>query len=216
MKLYDSFGMNPRTVRMFCIEKGLTVDTVQVDLLGGENRRAPYTDKNPAGQTPMLELDDGTCVSETYAICEYLEETRPDTPSLIGKTSRDRAETRMWWRRVELNVCVPAVHGFYYAEGHDLFKDRVACDPSSAAFQKERAQRGLAWLETLLGNGQFVAGDRFTVADICLFCYVDLLRNAGQGIDPMHGKLTAWFDRVSKRPSAEGSLFPVQPMGLRG
>jgi len=215
MKLYDSFGMNPRLIRMFLIEKGLELPVQPIDLLGGENRRRPYTDKNPAGQTPMLELDDGTCLSETAAICEYLEELHP-TPALIGATPAERAETRMWWRRAEINVCVPAVHAFYYKEGYDLFKDRVHCIPEASDGLKTKARLAVRWLDGLLDGRSFLAGDRFTVADICLFTYLDLLRNGGQPLDPEARNVQAWFARMSARPSAEQSLFPVQPMGLRG
>jgi glutathione S-transferase len=207
--------MNPRIIRMFLAEKGASLDTVEIDLLAGENRQAPYTDKNPAGQTPMLELDDGSCLAETGAICEYLEEKSPSRP-LIGTTPEERAETRMWWRRVEINICVPAVHAFYYAEGYDLFKDRVHCIPEAADGLKVKTQKALAWLDALLEDKQFLCGDRFTVADICLFTYLDLLRNAAQPINPEHKNVTAWFERVSARPSAEASVFPIQPMGLRG
>ncbi|MEO0720028.1 MAG: glutathione S-transferase N-terminal domain-containing protein, partial [Pseudomonadota bacterium] len=97
MKLFDSFGMNPRTIRFYLLEKGIDIPRQEVDILGAENRQADYLQLNPAGQTPALELDDGRVISETYAICEYLEEKYP-APSLIGTTPEERAETRMWWR----------------------------------------------------------------------------------------------------------------------
>ena len=215
MKLYDGFGMNPRMIRMFLAEKGLRVETVPIDLLGGENRREPYLSKNPAGQLPMLELDDGTYLTETAAICELLEEQHPEHP-LIGATHQERAETRMWWRRVEINICIPAVHAFYYGEGYDLFKDRVHIIREASDGLKVKAQKALGWLDGLLDGKKFLAGDRFTVADICLFTYVDLLRNAGQPLDPSQKNVAAWFERVGTRPSAKASLFAEQPMGLRG
>ena len=100
MKLLNSMGPNPRMVRMFMIEKGIELETLEHDILGAENRRSPYTDKNPGGQMPALELDDGSVLAETVVICEYLEELHP-TPALIGTTAQERAETRMWTRRVE-------------------------------------------------------------------------------------------------------------------
>ena len=103
MKIYDSLGPNPRALRMFLLEKGITIPASPVDLLGAENRRPPYTDRNPGGQVPALELDDGRVIGETVAIFEYLEERHP-TPPLIGTTAEERAETRMWQRRVELNI----------------------------------------------------------------------------------------------------------------
>lgn len=215
MKLYNSFGMNPRMVRMFLAEKGASLETVEVDLLAGENREPPYLAKNPSGQTPILELDDGTYLAETGAICELLEELNPKNP-LIGTTATERAETRMWWRRVEINICIPAVHAFYYKEGYDLFQNRVHCIPEAADGLKVKVHKAWAWLDGLLEGKQFLCGDRFTVADICLFTYADLLRNAGQPLDPELVNVNGWFERISARPSAESSLFPVQPMGMRG
>ena len=102
MKFYNSVGPNPRAVRMFMAEKGMKVPLVEVDLLKGENRQAPYMQKNVAGQMPCLELDDGTVISEITAICEYLEDVQP-TPALIGSSPKEKVETRMWTRRIDLN-----------------------------------------------------------------------------------------------------------------
>ena len=215
MKLYHSFGMNPRLMRMFLNEKKLNLDLVPVDILKGENRRSPYTEKNPMGQTPLLELDDGTFVSETGAICEYLEELHP-TPSLIGSTPKDRAITRMWWRRIEINICVPMVQAFYYKEGYDIFKDRVVCLPEAADGMKRKAQEALKWLNEVLSERLYLCGDRFSIADICLYTYVDQLSTAGQPIDPSLRNFVKWHERVSARPSAGASLWPAQPMGMRG
>jgi glutathione S-transferase len=215
MKLYHSFGMNPRLVRMFVHEKGLKLDGVPLDLLAGENRKSPYTDKNSMGQTPMLELDDGTCLPETGAICEYLEERYP-TPALIGTTIDERAATRMWWRRVEINICLPMVHAFYYKEGYELFKDRVYCLPEAADGLKRKAQAALKWLDGEIEGRKFLCGDRFSVADICLFTYVDQLHDGGQPIDTSLRNVVRWHGRVSARPSATASLWPEQPFGMRG
>ncbi|WP_304178042.1 glutathione S-transferase, partial [Phenylobacterium aquaticum] len=125
MKLYNSVGPNPHVVRMFAAEKGLTLPMVDVDLRGGENRKPPYQDKvNVAGQTPALELADGAVISEITVICEYLEEKHP-TPSLIGTNAEERAETRMWTRRVDLNICEPMANGFRAAEGRPMFEPRM-------------------------------------------------------------------------------------------
>jgi len=215
MKLYTSFGMNPRLVRMFLIEKKIELKQVQIDLLAGENRQPAFLKLNPTGQTPVLELDNGKYLSETAAICEYLEERYP-TPALIGSTAEERAEARMWLRRVELNICLPMVHAFYYKEGYELFSSRVYCIPEAAEGLKEKARRALSWLNDLMPEGQWLCGQRFTISDICLFTYLDLLRNGGQPIPENLHNVQSWFDRVAARPSAEASLFPEQPMGLRG
>jgi glutathione S-transferase len=216
MKLYDSFGMNPRTIRFFLQEKGVDVPRVEVDILAAENRRQPYLAKNPSGQTPMLELEDGRNIAETYAICEYLEELYA-TPALIGATPEERAETRMWWRRAELQVCHPMVQAFYAGEGYEIFKERLWCMPNAAADLKEKARIGMRWLDGLLADGgPYLAGQRFTVADICLFCYIDQLRNAGQPIPDGCHALNRWFAQVAERPANDASLWREQPMGMRG
>jgi glutathione S-transferase len=148
MKFYNSVGPNPRVVRMFMAERGIEVPRVEVDLRGGENRRVPYMAKNPAGQLPCLELDDGSVLAEITAICEYLDETAPGGgPSLIGATPLERAECRMWARRVDLNVAEPLANGYRFSEGLKLFENRTRCLPEAAAGLKLMAQDKLRWLD---------------------------------------------------------------------
>jgi len=204
MKLHTSVGPNPRVVKMFLAEKGLEIDRVEVDLRGGENRRPPYnTDVNRAGQTPALELDGGGFVTEITAICEYLEEAQP-SPPLIGTTAEQRAETRMWTRRIDLKICEPLANGFRFAEGLPLFQSRMRCLPDAAPGLKDLAKDGLIWLEGEF-KGPWIAGDRFTLADILLFAFLDFGAVVGQPLDPANAKLAAWFDRVKARPSAAAS-----------
>lgn len=214
VKLYDSFGMNPRTLRFFLLEKGLQIPREELDILGAENRKAAYLGLNPAGQTPALALSDGTILAEVPAICEYLEEIHP-APPLIGSTPGERAATRMWWRRVELNICLPMVQGFYYSEGIELFRTRFRCLPEAAEGLKERARDGMRWIDGLIA-GDWIAGSRFTVADICLYCYIDQLAEAGQPIPVECMTLKAWYERVGRRPAAEASIWKERPMGMRG
>src|ERR1700742_4105881 len=117
MKLYNSIGPNPRMVRMFMAEKGFEVPKVDLDIRGGENRKEPYLKVNPSGQSPALELDDGTVISEITAICEYLDDINKNTPSLIGNTPQERAVTHMWMRRIALNILEPMANGFRYSDG---------------------------------------------------------------------------------------------------
>ena len=199
MKLHNGIGPNPRVVRIFLAEKGLAPALVPVDLLAGENRREPYLSKNPAGQLPCLELDDGTHLSEITAICEYLEEVKPE-PALIGRTPEERAATRMWVRRIDLNIVEPLANGFRYAEGLQLFKNRIRTMPQAADDLKALAREKLAWLEGLVA-GPWIVGDRFTLADILLFAFLEFGAQVGQALDPKLLKLSDWYARVAARES---------------
>ncbi len=204
MKFYNSIGPNPRVVKMFMAEKGISLPRVEVDLLGGENRQADHLARNPSGQTPTLELDDGSFIAEITAICEYLEEKHP-TPPLIGATAEERAATRMWTRRIDLQIVEPMLNGFRAAEGHELFKTRVRLLPQAAADLKTLAQERITWLNGLIGGRDFIAGPRFTLADILLYCAMDFGRTVGQPVNRDNANIAAWFDRVGARPSAEAS-----------
>lgn len=202
MKFYNSIGPNPRAVRMFMAEKGITIPTVEVDLMKGENRAAAYTAKNTAGQMPCLELDDGTIVAEITAICEYLEDTHP-RPALIGTTPKEKAETRMWTRRIDLNICEPMANGFRYSQGLPLFQSRIPTAPEAADGLKKIAQDRMLWLDKQLAGRQWVCGDRFTYADIHLFCFLDFGKQVGQAVNPEAKTLAAIVDRVRDRPTAK-------------
>jgi len=216
MKIYDSFGPNPRVLRMFLLEKHVDLPKITIDLRGAENRRAPYTDKNPGGQVPALELDDGRVIGETVAIFEYLEEKYPNPP-LIGRTAEERAEARMWQRRVELKITENLYNGFRFAEGVELFRPRMRVLPEAADGLKATARDNLAWLDGLLQGKQFIAGDRFTMADIILYCALDFGASVGQPLDRSLANLAAWKQRVASRPSAAGSLHAMSAAtGMNG
>jgi glutathione S-transferase len=201
MKLYDSIGPNPRTVRIFAAEKGIELSRVTVDLPAGENRQAAYGAKNPAQTTPALELDDGRVLAEITAICEYLDEIKPGT-SLIGKTPEERAETRMWVRRIDLYILEPMANGFRWSDGLKFFEKRMRCIPQAAADLKLLAQEKLAWLDGLMGGKTFVCGERFTLADVLLFAFLDFFAGHGTPLDPKLKNIGAWYARVKARPSA--------------
>jgi glutathione S-transferase len=204
MKFYNSVGPNPRVVKMFMAEKGLDIPRVEVDLMAGDNRREPHLARNPAGQMPTLELDGGVFISEIIPICEYLEEVHP-TPPLIGTNAEERAITRMWTRRIDLNYCEPATNGFRYSTGLRLFESRMRVMPQAADDLKALAAEKLAWLDGLVGSGPFVVGDRFSLADILLFVFVEFAGQVGQPMDAANKNLTAWRERVAARPSAAAS-----------
>jgi glutathione S-transferase len=203
MKLYTSMGPNPHMVRMFAAEKGLALETVEVDLMGGENRRAPYAETvNPAGQTPALVLDDGTVIAEITVICEYLEERHP-TPALIGATPEERAETRMWTRRIDLSICEPLANGFRAAEGRRIFENRMKLvGAEGAAELKAIARDRLLWLDGQMQGREFICGDRFSLADVLLFAFLAFGAQVGQPIPDEATWVKAWFARVQARPSA--------------
>jgi len=201
MKLYDSAGPNPHVVRMFLAEKGVALPVETVDLRAGDNRKEAHLKRNPHGQMPTLELDNGGYLSEIIPICEYIEEKHP-TPPLIGTTAEERAECRMWTRRIDLNICEPLGHGFRYGEGLKFFQDRIVTVPEASAGMKKVAADRLAWLNGQMAGKEFVCGSRFTMADILLFCMVAFFAKVGQPLDPANANIVAWFDRVKARPSA--------------
>ena len=201
MKLYNSVGPNPQVVRIFLAEKGVEIPMEEVDIMAGANRQPDYLERNPGGGSPCLELDDGTFVSEILAICEYLEEIHP-TPALVGTTPEERAETRMWTRRIDLGICEPLANGFRFSEGLPLFSSRMRCVPEAADGLKAIARDKLAWLDGLLGDKQFVCGDRLTVADILRYCFVTFGGSVGQPLPETCGNIAGLIERIGSRPSA--------------
>jgi glutathione S-transferase len=204
MKFYNSIGPNPRVVKMFLAEKGLELDRVEVDLMAGENRQGAYGQVNPSGTLPALEVDEGEVIAEITAICEYLEELHPE-PALIGSTPMQRAQTRMWTRRIDLGIVEPMTNGFRYSQGLRLFQNRIRCIPQAADELKTIAQEKLAWLDGLIAGREWIVGDRFTLADIVLYCFLDFGASVGQPLNPDNKNLAAWFDRAKARPSAAAS-----------
>ncbi|HEX3882575.1 MAG TPA: glutathione S-transferase family protein [Stellaceae bacterium] len=201
MQLYNSIGPNPRAVRMFMAERAVDLPKVEVDLRGGENRREPYLSKNPAGQCPALELDDGSYITEITAICEYLDEIAPG-PSLLGATPEEKAEARMWARRIDLNILEPMANGFRFGAGLKMFEPRIHCIPQAADDLKQIAQERLAWLDGLMAGKDYICGKRLTLADILLFAFVDFFNGVDQPIDPDLKNIVAWHARMKGRASA--------------
>lgn len=202
MKLYNSMGPNPHVVRMFAAEAGVDLTLEDIDLMAGVNRQEEFLKLNPSGQLPCLELDDGTRIAEITAICEYLDEVGTAT-SLIGDSPEARANTRMWTRRVDLNICEPLANGFRYSEGLPIFKDRMITIPEAAEGLKSIAREKLAWLNGLMDDErQFIAGDSISLADVLLFCMLDFGNTVGQPFDEKLANIKPWFDRMKNRSSA--------------
>src|SRR5262245_5642567 len=184
MKLYDSIGPNPHIVRMFMAEKGIEMEKQPVDIRAGENRQEAHLKRNPHGQMPTLGLDDGGFLSEVTAICEYLEEKHP-SPALIGSTPEERAECRMWTRRVDLNICEPGANGFRFGEVLRFCEKRIVCVPEASAGLKKIAANRLQWLNGQMADGrEYLCGSRFTLADILLYCFLGFAGQVGQPLDP--------------------------------
>ena len=202
MKLYDSIGPNPRVVRMALAEKGLVPDVVKIDLMGAENRQAGYIAKVPSGGLPALELDDGTVIAEITVIAEYLEDIQP-APAIIGTNAAERAETRMWVRRIDLAIVEPMANGFRASEGRSLFAKRMTLvSPDAAGELKAMAQEKLFWLDTLMRGRTWVCGDRFTLADMLLLAFVEFGATVGQPVPSSATWLPEWLKRAAARPSA--------------
>jgi glutathione S-transferase len=203
MLLYDSIGPNPKVVRMFMAERGISgIPTETIDLRGGENRREPFLSKNPSGQCPALVLDSGVVLAEITAICEYLDEIGPAGKTLIGGTAEERAETRMWTRRVDLNIVEPMANGFRYTDGIKMFENRIHCIPAAGADLKAIAQEGLTWLDKQIEGLEFICGQRLTLADILLFVFVDFFAGVRQPLNEDNKNILAWHGRLKARPSA--------------
>ncbi|HPF24318.1 MAG: glutathione S-transferase family protein [Hyphomonas sp.] len=202
MKLINSVGPNPHTVRMFMAERGIDIPLEELDIRAGLNRQAPYLKTNPAGQTPCLVLDDGSVVTEITAICEYLDEKFPGK-KLMGDTPEARAQNRRWTRWVDLNIVEPMASGFRYSEGLPMFKDRMRCLPEASDGLKACAQDKIKFLDARLASQPFVAGDEFGLADILLFCFQAFGNVVGQPVNPEFKNYAAWFAKVGERPSAK-------------
>jgi glutathione S-transferase len=187
---------------MFIAELELDIETVEVDLMGGENRKEAHLQRNPSGQCPALETDDGNFIAEITAICEYLDELSAQS-TLIGETPKERAETRMWVRRIDLQIIEPLTNGFRYSEGYDLFKDRLRLIPQAADELKTLCQERLTWLDGQLEGKQFICGDRFSLADIMLYCFLKFGIKVGQPLNANNKNVTNLFNQLDSRGSAK-------------
>jgi len=194
---------------MFMAERGVELPTVEVDIMAGENLKEDYRALNSSAQSPCLQLDDGSTLSEVTAICGYLDEIS-EGPSLVGATPEERAETRMWCRRFDARFLEPMSLAFRSAEGLPMFKDRCHVIPHAADDLKATVQENWAWLEPQLAGRTYICGDRFTLADVQLFAFADFGNAIGQGIPADLPNLQAWFARVAARPSVKASLHPSE------
>jgi glutathione S-transferase len=201
MKLYDGGrAPNPRRTRIFLSEKGITLPIEQVDLGALQQRSAAYSAINPLQRVPALVLDDGTVLTESIAICRYFEELKPDPP-LFGRGALEIARTEMWNRRLELHFLFPVSHVF--RNSHPAMKAmEVPQVPAWAEANKPRILEFVALLDRELANRPFVAGDKFTVADITGLVAFDFMKPAKLSVPDELTSLKRWHGDVSARPSA--------------
>ena len=201
MKLYDlPPSPNARRVRIFLAEKGLEIPMVPVNMMTGENQTDAYLKKNSLGRMPLLELDDGSCISESMAICRYIEELHP-SPALMGNGALESATIEMWQRRMEFEFLLPIVNIFRHTG--EMWKDRMVQIAEVAEQERKTVASRMEWLDSQLNGTQFIAGDSYTVADITAQCAFVMGKAAlGIRIPAELKNLSDWWSSVSKRPTA--------------
>jgi glutathione S-transferase len=200
MKIIEARGApNPRRVRIFAAEKGLDIAYQNIDLLAGEHKSAWFQQLNPYGGVPVLVLDDGAALSETVAICRYLEALQPEPP-LFGREPLEAARIEMWNRHMEFSLFRPVAHVFRHTHPRMAALETPQL-PDWAEVNRERAARGLRLLNDRLADNDYVAGDIFTIADITAFVAVGFMKPARmerpEGLD----HLARWYKAVNARES---------------
>lgn len=201
MKLYDGGrAPNPRRVQIFLKEKGVEIERQHLDLNAGEQHAEWFAAKNPMCTVPVLELDDGTIIAETVAICRYFEETVPQPP-LMGEGAAGKALVEMWQRRIELNFLLPVAFAFRHLHpgGKVLEGEQIA---RWGEINQGRAGRMMAFLDRELSARPFIAGEDFTIADITALVAYQFLKPAKIGYPEDLANLNRWYGEVSARPSA--------------
>ena len=202
MKIYNSpVAPNPRRVRVFLAEKGISVPYEDIDIGNAVNRQPEFRKKNPLAGVPVLELDDGTCIAESVAICRYFEALNPEPP-MFGVGAKDQAVVEMWQRRCELSLFFPIAQVFRHT--HPAMKElEVPQVPAWAEANRPRVLDFLRILDAELGKHPFIAGERYTVADITALCAIDFMKPARIAVPEELTHLKRWHAEVSARPSAK-------------
>ena len=202
MLLYhDPRAPNPRRVRVFLAEKEVVYDKIEVLIATSAHQTAEFKIKNPLALLPVLELADGRVLRESMAICRYLEELHPE-PNLFGADPWERAQIEQWNRHAELELLIPI--SVVFRNTHAFWIGKIRQAPDAAAITREQLAARFDWLESELAARPFLAGERFTVADITALCAIDFGRVCDVRIQPAtHPQLAAWHARVSERPSTK-------------
>jgi glutathione S-transferase len=200
MILHDlSAGMHPRRVRIFLAEKGVSIERREVDAGGGANATQDFIRLNPLGKLPVLELNDGSAIAESLAICRYFEAMYPDPP-LMGRTPREAADVEMWTLRMdhELSQMITLV----FVHSSDFYRGRVEQIPEVANWARGRAIETMNWLDRELAGRRHIAGENYTLADIVAQCACVLGKAVGLRIPSDMTNLSRWFTEVTARPTA--------------
>lgn len=193
----QSASPNGRRVEVFMKEKGVEIPCTQIDLRAGENLSEDYRSKNPFGRVPVLQLDSGAFLSESQAICLYLEGLHPE-PNLFGESAEEKALIEMWNRRVELNVLMPVAQGFRNITG--FFKDREKVVPEWGEVSAEIAKESVSLFNDHLADNQYINGDRYTISDMTLAIVLGFAKNVGQEL--LGGEnIARWYAEVTARPA---------------
>lgn len=202
MKLHEAAtAPNCRRVRIFLAEKGIEVPVVPVDLGKAENRQEPFRQMNPMGRVPVLELDDGTFIAESVAICRYFEQLQPEPALMGGSDPEEAARIEMWQRRMELEIALPIMQVF--RNTHPYFADRIDQYADYGEGQRSHATKRLEWLDRELADREFVAGDEYSIADITAQIGIDFGRVTKFKVTEETPNLLRWHQAVSARPSAK-------------
>jgi glutathione S-transferase len=200
MKIYDyNLAPNPRRVRIFLAEKGISVPFEEVDIFKGVNRQPEFLKKNSLGGIPVLELDDGRYLAESVAICRYFELLHPE-PALFGKGAFEQANVEMWNRRMELALLAPV--GMVWAHSHELTRARIKQIPEMGEQSRKLVADRYQWLDRELEGKQFIAGSNYSIADITALVVVDFAKFNNIAIQAGQNNLARWHQAVSSRPSA--------------
>ena len=200
MKVYDFAGApNPKKLRVYLAEKGIKVPFEEVSLITGDNRKPEFLKKNPMGGVPVLELDDGSILSESLASMEYLEELNP-SPPMVGSTPIERARVRELERIMELGVMSSV--GTIFQNTHPFMAGRLKQSPDAAENARTRLGNVLKVVDEKIGSNKFVAGDKPTVADCTLFAAIEFANFAQVPIDPSYKNIHRWYETFKQRPSA--------------
>lgn len=200
MKLYmeDDPAPNPRRVRLFLAEKGVSVPEVRVPLRERAHKSPEHMARNPLGQVPTLELDDGTHLSETVSICRYLESLHPEPP-LFGRTALEQAQVDQWIRRVEFQLMTPV--GMFWRHAHPLTARLLTQHKDFGESNRELGRRAMLWFDGQLDGRDWLAGEAFTMADIALLTTVDFANWIGLETPGEAARLLAWRKRAAHRPT---------------